>query len=128
MLGFKNRHYRLKEKVKVYLNLHKNLFSVVALTGENKGKVIAHLDILKLSECEFKVNNSGKKLFDETGVKNVHAFVTGYLESTDIEELEGKYQNIRYNPKDSEYFAINGKPIIEAREVYFIREKAWIKL
>ncbi len=37
------------DPVKVYRNLHNNCYSVVALTGQYKGKVVAHCDYIQLA-------------------------------------------------------------------------------
>ena len=49
------------ERVEVYRNLHKNCFSVRALTGENKGKVIDHVQEITLKDVKFAVQPAGRK-------------------------------------------------------------------
>ena len=46
-------------KVLVYFNQKKGVFSVEALEGENKGRVIAHVQKITLTECTFS-KNKGK--------------------------------------------------------------------
>ena len=38
-------------RVKVYFNLHKKLFSVVAMEGASKGRVIKHVSEIDLEKC-----------------------------------------------------------------------------
>jgi hypothetical protein len=66
-------------KVKVYFNLHRKLFSVVALEGERKGRVFAHADHLVLKNVRFKVSEAGRQRVLREKRKNVHAFVVGDL-------------------------------------------------
>ena len=65
-------------KVKVYFNLHKKLFSVVALEGEDKGKVIEHTDKIDLAQPIFRVQKAGRKKVLKEKRKNVHAYVMGF--------------------------------------------------
>lgn len=63
-------------KVKVYRNLHKDLFSIVSV---KTGKVIAHSYAVELKNCKFHVQPAGRKKVLEQKRKNVHAYVTGEL-------------------------------------------------
>lgn len=56
-------------KVFVYKNLHKDCWSVKALEGENKGKVILHSNDLSLEHCEFRVQKGGQAKVRETKQK-----------------------------------------------------------
>ena len=47
-------------RVFVYFNLHKKCFSIKALEGDRKGRVIAHRDVVVLENCKFKVSESGR--------------------------------------------------------------------
>jgi hypothetical protein len=64
-------------RVKCYFNLHKKLFSVVAMEGDNKGRVIAHVPNITLENAEFKVSEAGRQRVIREKRKNVHAFVVG---------------------------------------------------
>ena len=86
-------------KVFVYFNLHKKLFSVRALEGKSKGKVVAHLPSLWLDTPEFKVSKAGRQRVLREQVKNVHAGVAGYWEDESSLYLAGlTWHKIRYNP------------------------------
>lgn len=67
-------------RVFVYFNLHKKCFSVKALDGVSKGKVVFHADKVMLRNVEFRVSEAGRKRVLETGRKQVHAGVVGDLE------------------------------------------------
>jgi hypothetical protein len=67
-------------KVFVYFNLHRKLFSVKALEGPNKGKVISHTTYLWLKDVTFKVSEAGRQRVLREKRKNVHAGVVGTLD------------------------------------------------
>lgn len=66
-------------RVFVYRNLHKNCWSVKALEGENKGRVIHHAQNVNLVNCTFKVSKAGRERVLREQCKNVHAGVVGTL-------------------------------------------------
>lgn len=66
-------------RVEVYFNLHKKLFSVRALEGLNKGKVIDHAHEVHLDCPVFVVQEGGRQRVLKEKRKNVHAFVRGHL-------------------------------------------------
>lgn len=66
-------------RVEVYWNLHKHLFSVRALEGEHKGRVIGHTYGLTLVEAKFAVQPAGRERTRREKRKNVHAFVRGHV-------------------------------------------------
>jgi len=68
-------------KVRVYFNLHKKCFSVQALEGDRKGRVIAHVAEIDLYDCQFKVSEAGRQRVIREQRKNVHAFVVGYTDA-----------------------------------------------
>jgi hypothetical protein len=64
-------------KVFVYFNLHKKLFSVKALEGACRGRVIAHRTHLVLDDVTFKVSQAGRERVLREQRKNVHAGARG---------------------------------------------------
>ena len=56
----------------VYYNLHKKCYSV-----RQNGRVVDHADSVVLEKCRFLVQPAGRDKVRRTGVKNVHATVTG---------------------------------------------------
>ena len=68
-------------KVYVYFNLHKKLYSIKALEGPNKGRVVAHARRVNLEDVRFHINEQGRDRVRQTGRKEVHAGLVGYLES-----------------------------------------------
>lgn len=64
-------------KVFVYFNLHKKLFSVKALEGPDKGRVVAHVDGAVVYNATLKVSEAGRQRVLREKKKNVHAGVQG---------------------------------------------------
>ena len=65
-------------RVDVYYNLHKHLWSV---RDRRTGRVILHCDRVELTNVKFHVGQRGRERVNEEQRKNVHAWVTGDLES-----------------------------------------------
>lgn len=65
----------------VYWNIHKGCWSVKALEGEDKGKVILHAPEVRLDNARFHVQEGGRNRVLKEGQKNVHAGVVGDLVS-----------------------------------------------
>ena len=64
-------------KVFVYFNLRKKVFSVKALEGAEKGRVVAHRKQLIVDQVEFVVSEAGRQRVLRDQRKNVHAGVRG---------------------------------------------------
>lgn len=78
-------------KVFVYRNLHKAKYSIKALDGRHKGKVIGYGNRLTMTQCQFKVSEPGRQRVLSSGHKNVHAGVVGHIIS--CEDLESRLPN-----------------------------------
>lgn len=68
-------------RVFCYFNLHRHCFSVRALEGPDKGRVVAHADAVHLQNVTFKVSEAGRQRVLREKRKNVHAGAVGTLES-----------------------------------------------
>lgn len=101
------------DRVEVYFNLHKNMFSVRALEGRHKGLVVAHASAVSLSNVTFSVRKAGRDKVIREKRKNVHAFVRGTWETFVADEGVG----VTYNPYLYESFVIRetGEPIYKAK-------------
>lgn len=84
-------------RVFVYFNLHKKLWSVRALEGPDKGRVIQHATALCLADCTFKVSEAGRERVLRERQKNVHAGVVGTLVASPDAALSPSHR-ITYNP------------------------------
>jgi hypothetical protein len=114
-------------KVFVYFNLHRKLFSVKALEGDMKGRVIAHRKHVLLTDATFKVSEAGRQRVIREQRKNVHAGVSGTWFEDDVQHGADKTSAfitingsaITYNPyKYSTFVHLYGEhPITSARLV-----------
>jgi hypothetical protein len=92
-------------KVFVYRNLHKNCWSIKALEGNNKGRVIYHAQTVTLSNCTFKVSKAGRERVLRDKRKNVHAGVAGELIRVNIPlSYMPQMTAVTYNPYKYESF------------------------
>lgn len=87
-------------KVFCYYNLRKHCFSIKALEGKNKGRVIQHSNELYLKDCIFKVSKSGRARVLKEKRKNVHAGVIGTL----CKNVLNLTKTASYNPYKYGYF------------------------
>lgn len=106
-------------KVFVYFNLHKKLFSVKALEGPEKGLVIAHKELLTLTNATPKVSEKGRQRVLQERRKNVHAGIVGEWEPIDPDfyvpasALFCIRQEITYNPYKYRTFVFKDDTRIE---------------
>ncbi|MBA4172816.1 MAG: hypothetical protein C0511_09230 [Hyphomicrobium sp.] len=101
-------------RVAVYFNLHRRQFSVKALEGPDKGRVIMHRDFVALTDVTFRVREAGRQRVIREGRKNVHAFVIGTL-GYDAEGWAAPAA-IRYNPyRRGDFVDVLDTPVRAAR-------------
>ena len=62
------------KRVQVYYNIRRGDYSV-----RQSGRVIDHVDSIVLRDVRFNVAAAGRDKVRATGVKNVHATVSGYI-------------------------------------------------
>lgn len=103
---FKNRELDLTKKVEIYRCLTRSgyVYSVW-----QKGKVVGHTSGVVLKDVTFKISKSGKQRAIDTGIRNVHARISGYIDCTlkDTEPV-GK---LKYYPFCKDNFMCNGNEI-----------------
>jgi hypothetical protein len=111
-------------KVFVYFNLHRKLFSIKALEGPMKGRVIAHRQSVLISDATFKVSEAGRQRVIREQRKNVHAGVSGSWYGDDVDGKATAFiivngSAIMYNPyKYSTFVHLYGEhPITSANNV-----------
>ena len=99
---YKDRNLEEGTKVKVYYNLHTYLFSIIAMEGEYKGKVVAHgNNILIQDEIKFHINKAGQEKARKIRQRNVHAYVVGTFKGIEQKKLEKRGY---YNPYTTDTF------------------------
>lgn len=111
-------------KVFVYYNLHKKMWSVKALEGERKGRVIIHCLNFSLANCTFKVSEAGRQRVLRERRKNVHAGIVGEWRDT-IPCDDGDM--VSYNPyKGPHFFDVLDKgPVYNARIVHGVGKQVF---
>ena len=78
-------------RVQVYYNLHKHCYSI-----RQSGRVIGHTDSIVLRAARFNVAPAGRDKVRATGVKNVHATVSGYVVDNPKPAIPEHF--VSYNP------------------------------
>lgn len=108
------------KKVRVYFNLHKNLYSV----KDTKSKlVIAHVNKICLDNVKFIVSEKSRQRVLKDKRKNVHAYVEGIVRHCE-KPLQAHRELLTYNPYKYDSFVIKAteKPIYDAKKVVMICE------
>lgn len=85
------------ERVQVYWNLHKNCYSVHALSGPERGRVAAHTFLVDLADVTFAVQPAGRQRIVDGEPKNVHAFIRGTVVGS-LDGVTADYTEVKYNP------------------------------
>ena len=79
------------KRVYVYFNLHRNVFSI-----RQSNRVKCHAKQLCLKDVRYLVQPAGRSKVLETGVKNVHAGLSGYF--VDRVPVPAVSFDVTYNP------------------------------
>jgi hypothetical protein len=66
-------------RVRCYFNLHKKVWSIKAMEGPQKGRVVRHATTVLLADAKPVVSQKGRERVLREGRKNVHAYVEGLL-------------------------------------------------
>jgi hypothetical protein len=86
-------------KVFVYYNLQRRVFSIRALEGPDKGRVVSHQAEVTLRDVTFKVSQAGRQRVLRERQKNVHAGVVGYWTGhVDPAVVDQAVVAVTYNP------------------------------
>ena len=123
------------KRVQVYYNIRRGDYSV-----RQDGRVIDHVDSIVLRDARFNVAPAGRDKVRATGVKNVHATVTGYAvqrNNVSIDDRRDIIDYVAYNPFKYDQFVkittrvydgFDATPVHSARTVALLpnREiRAW---
>ena len=111
-------------RVAVYYNLHKSCWSVRALEGPDKGRIVAHEPRLTLTNCKMAVQPGGNAKVRREGRKTVHAFIRGDWTGADLFD-SGAWERITYNPyKNTSFVSVaDGREVSEAAVCVFTDER-----
>jgi len=99
-------------KVFVYFNLHKKLWSVKALEGPQKGRVIARTFHVALRDVQPRVSQAGRERVLREKRKNVHAGLVGQMTDWKLPKYDRLVPEteITYNPYKSGNFYYRQEP------------------
>lgn len=127
----------------IYRNLNRKgvVYSIKALEGSNRGKVVAYGDTIIIKNATLKVSQAGRKRCIIQQKRNVHAGIVGEIIginnktnrlNNDIKTLTTirfELKNrISYNPYKNEGFMLNEKKIDAAKCVYLCALGAYVEL
>ena len=104
--SYKGRTVTAGQRVFAYRNLHKAAWSLRAVDGADKGKVVGHADAVILSGAEFQVSEAGRRRVIREGRKSVHAGVVGTIEPT-LHAAGLLGTRVRYSPYEAGYFTLS---------------------
>lgn len=107
-------------KVFVYFNLHKKVWSIKALEGPDRGRVIQHADSVTLYDARPRVSQAGRRRVIREQRKNVHAGIVGQLMESQWKTPE-RACKITYNPYKYETFVYTHKTDLEYLHSNFAR-------
>jgi hypothetical protein len=113
------------QRVRVHFNLHTYLWSVTAMDGPDRGRVIAHQSECALIRCKFIVSEAGRQRVLRNRCRLVHAWVEGFVTPLD-EPLDAA--EFSYNPyRDSTFTRRDtGAALHTASRVWFIGCRALV--
>lgn len=106
------------KRVAVYKNLHKQAWSVRAMEGPNRGRVIEHRAAITLIDCRTHVNCRAQHRIAGGAAREVHAWIVGTV--SDTATLTSP-RRLTYRPHDrAEFFiAETGEAVTTADIVEF---------
>ena len=113
-------------KTEVYWNLHKHLFSL-----RQKGRVIAHMGYLGLTDATFHVQPAGRARVLREGRKNVHAYAKGVYDHSLVLGIWDKKltlgREITYNPYKFESFVYKDDltPVLHSDRIVLKNRRIW---
>ena len=115
-------------RVEVYWNIRKKEYSMRALTGPGKGRVIRRGRGFTLGDCELVVQQGGRKRVLRDGKKNVHAFIRGtWTPHTTDRVFPGSWwhnkisSRVRYNPyRDEQWNTWDGGERVNRATTVFL--------
>lgn len=121
-----NSELQINQRVKVYRNIRKNLFSVL---DKKTRRLITHRDVLVLTDVEFKISKAGQARVRREKQKNVHAYVIGNYVGNEIGNIDN-HELVYYNPYITDTFVTvgNNTAILKAEKCYFFNGKCYVEM
>jgi len=105
-------------RVRVYYNLNRAVWSIKAMEGEHKGRVIGYASSVTLRNAHTVVSEASRQRVLREQRKNVHAYIDGRLEQVSsyqerlmvpprsgyLAGLRGQTYSLYYNPYHVNHF------------------------
>ncbi len=125
---YKGRAIDENTKVFIYFNLRKKVFSVKALSGCHKGKVVLHLPSIAIKNAEFCVSEKGRQRVIREKQKNIHAGVKGFLMTEPNDSIDTCNTQVTYNPYYTANFVYkeSKQPIFAAPLAYLTNKNVYV--
>ena len=114
------------KRVQVYYNIRRGDYSV-----RQSGRVIDHVDSIILHDVRFNVAPAGRDKVRATGVKNVHATVTGYIDAEQHDYLLidcHDHDCVAYNPFKYDQFVKITARAYEGFDTTPVHSADWVAL
>lgn len=126
-LPFRNRDIDVNSRYKVYRNLNNSLFSILAVEGKFKGKVVGHAKCVEMNNVTFIISESSRQRAVKEKTRNVHAFAVGHLTGFESHYSVDTLQQITYNPffLDSFVFVSNSNKVSRVDQLILSNGKAY---
>lgn len=125
---YKGRTIKEGQKVKVYYNLHKHVFSI---KDAKTGKVLAHGNNILLTDVEYKVSEAGRQRVLREKKKNVHAYVVGTFagcKELSKQKLEDScWIKPYYNPYKTKGFMVGDREIKSSEYAWLSDKTVWAR-
>jgi hypothetical protein len=112
-------------RVSVHFNLHNKLWSVTALEGEKRGRVIGHETHVYIRDCEARVSEMQRQRVIANRCRSVHAKIIGTL--CEAPSDLSQYQTFSYNPYRAAGFTVGTRIWNRAEACAFIGKEAKVK-
>jgi hypothetical protein len=119
---------RATKRVRVHFNLRTHFWSITAMDGPNRGRVVQHSDTFALTCCKFKVSEAGRQRVLAKGQRLVHAWVEGLV--APLSQPPKDAVEFTYNPYRAGTFTRRdtGQPIASALCCWLIGQSAFASL
>jgi hypothetical protein len=113
------------EPVRVHFNLRTHLWSITAMSGPNRGRVVQHSNTFVLTVCKFIVSEAGRQRVLAKRQRLVHAWVQGRV--APVSNPPKDAVEFGYNPYRAGTFTRrdNGQPITSATFCWFVGRSAF---
>ena len=115
------------QRVRVHYNLFTHLWSVTAMDGAERGRVIETASSFALVGCKFVVSETMRQRVLARKKRIVHAWVEGYV--VPVELLPDNAIEVTYNPYRSGQFTRrdNHEAVTEISGCWFIGKKGYMR-